>query len=151
LSMPLPAIYTIGVFGSSEKEYFQKLIDNKIDTFCDIRQRRAVRGAEYAFVNSQRLQDKLAELGIGYIHELGLAPTDAIRNLQKKADAQQKVAYRKQVLSKFDMKKFINDLAEAKAKKVVLFCVEASASACHRSLVTEKIKRLFPAVKIEHL
>jgi len=163
--MSLPVIYTIGVFGSSEKEYFQKLTDNKIDTFYDIRQRRAVRGAEYAFVNSQRLQDKLAELKINYIHELRLAPTDAVRNVQKKADAKQKVAYRKreelsnefkdaytkEILAKFDLKEFVDDLAEAKAKKVVLFCVEGTATACHRSLVTDKIKKLFPSIKVEHL
>lgn len=163
--MSLPHIYTIGVFGSTDKEFFQKLTDNNIDVFCDIRQRRAVRGAEYAFVNSQRLQDKLAALEINYIHELGLAPTDAIRNLQKKADAKNKVAtrkreelsdvfkdaYIKQMLNKFDLKKFIGDMAEARAKKVVLFCVEGIASACHRSLVTDKIKKLFPSIKVEHL
>ena len=59
--MKLPDIYTIGVYGLSEKEFFQKIIDNNIDTFCDIRLRRAVRGAQYAFANSQRLQKKLTE------------------------------------------------------------------------------------------
>ena len=69
--MKLPEIYTIGVYGSSEKEFFQKLIDNNIDTFCDIRLRRAVRGAQYAFANSQRLQNKLSDLSITYLHETG--------------------------------------------------------------------------------
>jgi hypothetical protein len=27
--------FTIGVFNSSEREYFKKLSDNLIDTFCD--------------------------------------------------------------------------------------------------------------------
>ena len=57
--MKFPAIYTIGVYGSSEKEFFQKLADHGIDSFCDIRLRRAVRGSQYAFANSQRLQGKL--------------------------------------------------------------------------------------------
>jgi hypothetical protein len=35
--MKLPEIYTIGVYGSSENEFFQKLTDHDIDTFCDIR------------------------------------------------------------------------------------------------------------------
>lgn len=60
-------IYTIGVYGSTEQEFFNKLIENRIDTFCDIRQRRGVRGSEYAFVNSNRLQNKLAELDIKYV------------------------------------------------------------------------------------
>ena len=56
--------FTIGVYNSTETEYFNKLIENNIDTFCDIRQRRGVRGAKYSFVNSNRLQEKLNELDI---------------------------------------------------------------------------------------
>lgn len=163
--MPYPELCTIGVYGLSEEDFFQKLVTNGIDTFVDIRQRRAVRGTEYGFVNSKRLQDKLTELNIRYLHELGLAPTDAIRNLQKQADAALGVAYRKrealnfvfkkayleQVLDDFDLKKFMNDLAAAKAKKVVLFCVEALASACHRSLAAERVKQLFPDIIVTHL
>ena len=57
--MSLPDIYTIGVYGFSESDFFQKLIENNIDTFCDIRRRRAVRGSLYAFVNGKRLQINL--------------------------------------------------------------------------------------------
>ena len=35
-------IYTMGVYGSSEDSFFKLLIDNEIDAFCDIRQRRGV-------------------------------------------------------------------------------------------------------------
>jgi hypothetical protein len=42
--------YTIGVYGSTEKDFFEKLIENRIDTFCDIRQRRGVRGRLNIFV-----------------------------------------------------------------------------------------------------
>ena len=78
--------YTIGVYNSTEQEYFEKLIENRIDTFCDIRQRRGVRGAKYAFVNSKRLQAKLNELDIKYGHIIDLAPTSEIRNLQKEKE-----------------------------------------------------------------
>ena len=80
--------FTIGVYNSTEQEYFKKLTENSIDTFCDIRQRRGVRGAKYAFVNSNRLQQKLNELDIKYGHVIDLAPTSEIRELQKEADAQ---------------------------------------------------------------
>jgi uncharacterized protein (DUF488 family) len=163
--MKLQSIYTIGVYGVSEKEFFQKLIDNKIDTFCDIRRRRAVRGSQYAFVNSKRLQDKLEELSINYIHELGLAPTEDVRAIQKKSDADNKIeqrkrdelsdgfkkAYTKEILSMFDMNRFLKSLADAKAKNVVLFCVERSPFACHRSLVTHRINELHPEINISHL
>ena len=161
----LPDIYTIGVYGSSEKDFFQKLTDNNIDTFCDIRLRRAVRGAQYAFVNSKRLQDKLEKLSIRYIYETGLTPTTEIKELQEKADEKNKIqrrkreelsdvfknAYTKKILSHFDIGQFIQNLRDSGAKKIVLFCVEQLATACHRSLVTNKIKELYPKVNIVNL
>ena len=164
-SMKLPDIYTIGVYGSSESEFFKKLIDQNIDTFCDIRLRRAVRGSQYVFANSQRLQDKLAHLSIKYLHETGLAPTPEIIKLQDKFDKEHKIqrrkreeltdvfktAYTNKILSKFDVRQFIKSLEESGSKKAVLFCVERSADACHRSLVTTKIKELHPDIKIFNL
>lgn len=155
--------YTIGVYNSTEQEYFDKLTENNIDTFCDIRQRRGVRGAKYSFVNSQRLQAKLKDLNIQYGHILDLAPTTEIRDLQKEADAQQgelkrdrnelgkvfKIAYKNRVLNKYDFDYFIEKLEEINANKVVLFCVEEKPKACHRSLVTDKLENL--GYKITHL
>ena len=148
--------YTIGVYGSTEESFFQKLVENQIDTFCDIRQRRGVRGAKYAYVNSNRLQTKLAELDIKYGYVSDLAPAKEIRELQKLADAQSgvlkrertelgsvfKAEYNKQVLTTFDFDRFIDQLEEIGAQKVVLFCVEEYPSACHRSLVDEKFKEI---------
>ena len=78
--------FTIGVYNSTEKEFFDKLTKNNIDTFCDIRQRRGVRGAKYSFVNSNRLQQKLNELEIKYGYVPELDPTSEIRGLQKEID-----------------------------------------------------------------
>ena len=155
--------YTIGVYNSTEKEYFNKLTENNIDTFCDIRQRRGVRGAKYSFVNSQRLQSKLNDLNIQYGHILDLAPTTEIRDLQKEADAQQgelkrdrnelgkvfKIAYKNRILSNYDFDYFIEKLEEISANRVVLFCVEEKPQACHRSLVTDKLESL--GYNITHL
>ena len=163
--MKLPDIYTIGVYGLSEKEFFQKLIDNNIDTFCDIRLRRAVRGAQYAFANSERLQNKLAELSITYLHEMRLAPTTEIIKLQDKFDKEHKIkrrkrekltgafktAYKTRILLKFDTRQFIKGLENSGTKKIVLFCVERSPNACHRSLVTDKLKEMFPEIKVFNL
>lgn len=155
--------FTIGVYNSSEQEYFDKLTENRIDTFCDIRQRRGVRGAKYAFVNSNRLQEKLNELDIKYCHVIDLAPTKEIRELQKEADAQQgelkrdrnklgkvfTIAYKDRILSNFDFENFIEKLDEVGANRVVLFCVEEKPEACHRSIVTNKLENL--GYKITHL
>lgn len=155
--------YTIGVYNSTEQEYFKKLTENSIDTFCDIRQRRGVRGAKYSFVNSNRLQEKLIELDIKYGHVIDLAPTTDIRDLQKEADAQQgelkrdrnklgtvfTIAYKDRILSNFDFDSFVDKLDEVGANRVVLFCVEEKPEACHRSIVTDKLEKL--GYKITHL
>lgn len=142
--------YTIGVYNSNEEDFFNKLISEKIDVFCDIRQRRGVRGAKYSFVNSKKLQRKLNDLGIRYIHNRELAPTKEIRNLQKQADlnnqefkrerkALGKVfikEYENRIITAFNFNEFIDNLNILNAKKIVLFCVEEKHQACHRSLVT---------------
>src|SRR5512135_2099011 len=65
---------TIGAHGWNEAAFFQALVAAGVDTFCDVRQRRGMRGHDYAFANSQRLQAKLGDLGIGYVHRRDLAP-----------------------------------------------------------------------------
>lgn len=148
---------TIGVYNSVEKQFFEKLVNNQIDTFCDIRQRRGVRGSKYAFVNSNRLQERLSELNIKYGHILALAPTEEIRNLQKETDAEMgllkserkelgqtfKTEYENRVLRKFDFESFFEKLGEVGAKKVVLFCVEEIPAACHRSLVAKELEEKY--------
>lgn len=156
--------FTIGVYNSTEKEFFQKLTDNQIDAFCDIRQRRGVRGSKYSFVNSNRLQDKLTQLDIKYAHIIGLAPTTEIRDLQKRNDVEngelkserQKLGdvftmeYNNQILKHYDFSFFIDKLEEINANKIVLFCVEEHPEACHRSLVSTKLLNDYN-YKITHL
>jgi uncharacterized protein (DUF488 family) len=155
--------YTIGVYNSTEQEFFDKLTKNNIDTFCDIRQRRGVRGAKYAFVNSNRLQQKLSELEIKYGYIPDLAPTTEIRELQKEVDTQKGelkrerqalgqvfvIEYKNKILKRFDFENFLNHLNEIGAAKIALFCVEEHSEACHRSIVADKLNNL--NYKITHL
>jgi uncharacterized protein (DUF488 family) len=150
-------IFTIGVYGLTKDQFFNKLTDNKIDTFCDIRRRRGVRGSEYSFVNSKKLQDQLLRLNINYIHIFELSTPDEIRKLQYEADKKINVSqrkretlsetfisvYKKEILQKFDFQNFINRLKSMGAKRIVLFCVEKNPAACHRSLVAAHLHRKF--------
>lgn len=145
--------YTIGVYNSTEKEFFDKLIENKIDTFCDVRQRRGVRGAKYAFVNSNRLQQKLSELDINYGYIPDLAPTTEIRELQKAIDEENGqlksertelgrifvIEYKNKILNKFNFDHFFDNLEKISASRIAFFCVEEHCEACHRSLIANKI------------
>lgn len=142
-----PKILTIGVYGFEEDDFFNALLNHEVDAFCDIRQRRGVRGARYAFVNSQRLQKKLDELGIGYVHVKELAPTKEIRQLQKTADQSSRTkkrerswlsddfidAYQAEVLKEYAPQTFLEEIGE-ECEVVVLFCVEREPEACHRML-----------------
>lgn len=155
--------FTLGVYNSTKDEYYNKLRDNDIDTFCDIRQRRGVRGSKYKFVNSKRLQATLKEFGIDYFHIKELSPTKEIRNLQKQADKESGdkkrsrdqlgnvfiEEYKSRILNEYDLQDLIRDLEEKGANRVALFCVEEKPEACHRSLVTEKLKQM--GFKITHL
>lgn len=146
-------IFTIGVYNSVENTFFQELVANKIDMFCDIRQRRGVRGSQYKYVNSNYLQSKLAELGIKYKYIKELAPTNEIRQKQKDADKlnneSKKIRvslgrvfieeYNAQILNKFDLDALIHDLNDEGVQNPVFFCVEEKAQACHRSIVAKAL------------
>ncbi|HYG14967.1 MAG TPA: DUF488 domain-containing protein [Bacteroidia bacterium] len=156
-------LFTIGVYGSTADEFFKKLTDNRIDTFCDVRHRRAVRGSQYAFANSQRLQDRLEQQGIKYLHFPELAPSQEMIKMQDEADHEHHIRrrdraelspefvkeYKKQCLHNFDAGEFIEKLG-SDAKNVVLFCVEKTPEACHRTLLAEKISS-GKKLKVTHL
>lgn len=144
---------TIGVYGFTDERFFNALETANVDTFCDLRDRRGVRGSTYVFANSKRLQKRLDEMGIQYLHFKDLAPSKEIRKLQYAEDEKKKVAkrqrselgqdfksaYQETILDQFDAQNFIQQLPDD-AQIVALFCVEKEPSACHRSLVAQKLK-----------
>lgn len=156
--------FTIGVYNSTEKSFFDKLIENRIDTFCDIRQRRGVRGSKYSFVNSNRLQQKLNDLEIKYGYIQDLAPTTEIRDLQKEIDLGKGelkrerqelgkvfvIEYKNKILKNFDFEKFFESLDQVGANRIALFCVEEHPEGCHRSIVADRLANNYN-YKITHL
>jgi uncharacterized protein (DUF488 family) len=157
-------IITIGVYGFSEEAFFQKLQQAGVDTFCDIRWRRGVRGRRYAFANSGRLQMRLAELGIRYLHFRELAPSPEVRKRQTAADKAAGTEKRKrtslgeafiagyqQAITSFDSRKFLESLGSG-TKTAAVFCVERDPAACHRSLLAERLQSDLPVeIEVAHL
>ena len=156
-------ILTIGVYGFTEEAFFRAIQTEGVQVFYDIRWRRGMRGAEYAFVNHKRLVTRLETLGIGYIYRRDLAPTPEIRQRQKDADKTERVpkrkralltpdfvtAYQEMVLADFDPQKFLDELPGG-TEMIALFCVEREPAACHRSLVAERLRNLDQVV-VDHL
>mgnify|MGYP000093574873 CR=1 FL=1 len=156
-------IYTIGVYGKPEEEFFSSLVNNGITCFFDIRQRRGVRGAKYKFVNSNYLQKKLLDLNIDYKHLKDLAPTSAIREVQKKQDINSNIKkrdrgllsnefcclYQKDILDDYNFSEEL--LAIERGESIAFFCVEQEHHACHRSLVTKSLSAINPSLEVVHL
>ncbi len=158
-----PEFITIGAYGWQAERFFDALIAAHVDTFCDLRARRGVRGAEYSFANSMRLQAHLARLGIRYVHCPELVPSQAMREQQAAADKSSKTAkrqratlsaafiaaYQRERLADFDSAAFVAGLGP-EARIVALFCVEREPAACHRSLVADRLARDL-AAPVRHL
>ncbi len=152
--MPTETLLSIGVYGFSEDAFFKALTDAGVDCFCDVRARRGLRGSEYAFANSRRLQDRLSALGIAYVHVKYLSPSAAVRGAQRDADARQGMAkrsrtelgsvfrsgYIEECLRELDAKDLLDNALQG-ARRPVFFCVEREPAACHRSLLTEELAR----------
>jgi hypothetical protein len=79
-------IATVGVYGATVERFLAGLKAAEVELVLDVRQRRGVRGREYAWANSRRLQEALAGARIGYRHVPELAPTAELRKLQYAAD-----------------------------------------------------------------
>jgi uncharacterized protein (DUF488 family) len=117
----------------------------------DVRQRRGVRGPQYAWANSKRLQAALAEAGIDYRHHPELAPTTELRQLQYREDDRLGLGKRSRTeLAPAYSRRYVSeilervDLAELVAELPgegggALLCVERDPEACHRSLIADRI------------
>jgi uncharacterized protein (DUF488 family) len=157
----LGRVVTVGVYGFTVDRFLRALRDARVDVLLDVRQRRGVRGPEYAWANSQRLQRALADAGIAYRHLKELAPTTAMRQAQYAADAAKgegkrtrtelsdvyRRAYLEQILDPADLDELLGDLDESVTG--ALMCVEGDARACHRGLIAERLAAEY-GVPVEH-
>jgi uncharacterized protein (DUF488 family) len=154
---------TIGVYGWGADAFFAALQSSRVDLLVDIRRRRGVRGSEYAFANSARLQERLAELGIRYLHRIDLSPSDAVRKQQHAVDEEEHVArrqrtelgeafkqaYQEEVLESFDSHEFVSGFGR-ETQIAALLCVEREPAACHRELLAARLEQDL-GVKVTHL
>jgi uncharacterized protein (DUF488 family) len=147
----VPRVATIGVYGFTGETFVEALRQARVGTLIDVRQRRGVRGSDYAWANSQRLQKALAEAGIEYRHHKELAPTTELRRLQYEEDArlgagkrsrvelarEYRERYLEEILEKVDLSAFLAELPADTTS--ALLCVERDPEACHRSLIADRL------------
>jgi uncharacterized protein (DUF488 family) len=132
-----------------------------VDVVLDVRQRRGVRGAQYAWANARRLQATLLGAGIGYSHLPELAPSTELRELQYEEDARRGEGkrsrtalapeyvrrYEEEILDPVDLGPVLRFVGRGKA---ALLCVERDPEACHRSLIAGRLEREH-GLRVEHL
>ncbi|TMK58344.1 MAG: DUF488 domain-containing protein [Actinobacteria bacterium] len=152
---------TIGVYGFDGPSFIRALKEARVSLVLDVRQRRGVRGSEYAWANARRLEAALAEAGVGYSHLPELAPTTEMRQLQYREDERRGEGkrsrtelapeyvrrYTEEVLDRVDLKPIVTWIG---SKHAALLCVEKDAEACHRSLIAARLQQEF-GFEIEHL
>jgi uncharacterized protein (DUF488 family) len=157
-----PRVVTVGVYDWDLSRFLDALAEADVQLLIDVRQRRGVRGPQYAWANSRRLQAALADAGIGYAHHIELAPTTELRHLQYAEDTRQGVGkrsrvelapeyarrYTREILDHADLDTLVASFPPTGA--AALFCVEADPEACHRSLIAERLHARYGA-SVEHL
>jgi len=155
-------LVTIGVYGWTLEAFLDALREAGVGRLLDVRQRRGVRGREYAWANSQRLQGALAGARIGYRHHPELAPTTELRQLQYREDDRLGVGkrsraelapeyrerYLREILDPLDLAPVVAELPAEGAG--ALLCVERDPEACHRSLIAERLSAEF-GLEVVHL
>ena len=153
---------TIGVYGFDGESFLQRLRRANVRLLLDVRQRRGVRGPEYAWANSRRLQAALAHARIAYEHHPELAPTTELRQLQYAEDDRQGVGkrsrrelaaeytrrYTAEILDRADLTPIVSALPSSGT--AALLCVERDPEACHRALVARRLAERY-GVGVEHL
>ena len=147
----VPRIATIGVYPFDGPGFVETLDEAGVTLVVDVRQRRGVRGTQYAWANARRLAQRLAENQIRYVHHPELAPTTALRELQYRADDRSGVGkrsrarldpeyvarYTAEILDRAPLQALLDDLPVH--GRAALLCVEAAAAACHRSLIAARL------------
>jgi uncharacterized protein (DUF488 family) len=155
-------VVTIGVYGWELDRFLDGLAAADVRLLIDVRQRRGVRGPEYAWANSTRLQAALAGAGVAYRHHRDLAPTTELRHLQYTEDARQRVGkrsrveladeyrtrYTREILDQAPLEQIVSELPTDGAS--ALFCVERDPEACHRSIVAERMAAEYGA-SVDHI
>ena len=146
---------TIGVYGWTLDGWLDALRAADVRQLVDVRQRRGVRGSEYAWANARRLEAALSEAGIAYEHLKELAPTTELRQLQYSEDDRLGVGkrsrvelapayverYTHEILDQVDLRPIVDELPPDGAS--ALMCVERDPEACHRSLIADRLASEF--------
>ena len=142
-------LYTIGFTKKTAEQFFEALKNAHVSTLVDVRLNN--RSQLAGFSKGTDLRYFLKEIGgIGYRHELQLAPTQELLTTYREVDrdwASYEAAFVRLITERR-----IEQLFDATAfDSACLLCSEHTADKCHRRLVSEYLAAKWHDVTIAHL
>lgn len=143
-------IYTIGFTKKTARQFFELLKKNGIKKVIDIRLSNKSQLA--GFAKGEDLKYFLELLGIEYVHDVTLAPTEELRKMyndkgKKMSFADYTVTF-KEIMEK---RQCIPKLKKLDLDKVCFLCSEEKPDKCHRKLVVDDVKGGNDNIQIIHL
>jgi uncharacterized protein (DUF488 family) len=143
-------IYTIGFTQKNARQFFDALIQAKIEQLLDIRLNNVSQLA--GFTKKADLDYFLSKIcNAAYIHETRLAPTSDMLDEYKKGGGAWD-EYERAFLALMESRRVEEAIPRSLfAKRTVLLCSEATPEHCHRRLVAEYLKSKWGNVTIRHL
>ena len=133
-------IYTVGYEGIEVSKFIKKLKEWNMELLVDIREIALSRKNGFS---KSILKEELKKSGIRYRHLRSLGSPTALRYKLRK-DWNYKTffdEYRKHIKDQ-EIQDSIDELsAFAKSKKTVILCYEKDHKTCHRSIITEELKK----------
>ena len=148
--MPSAAVSTIGFTKTTAEGFFERLLESGVKRIIDVRLHNTSQLA--GFAKSDDLAYFLKKIGgIEYVHELLLAPTDAMLKAYKKEKGDWD-AYEARFMTLMAKRQIENRLKPEMLDGTCLLCSEATPHHCHRRLVCEYLNDKWNgALGVRHL
>lgn len=128
-------LYTIGYEGSSVDDLIATLLAMKIEVLADVRELPLSRKKG---LSKNKLAERLAEVGIKYVHFRALGDPKAGRDAAKSGDYAKFEEVFLDHLSTETAQSALNNLLEvARSQKTCMMCFERCATHCHRSYIAD--------------
>lgn len=134
-------IYTMGFTQKSAEEFFEKVINNKIEIVVDVRLNNQSQLAGFSKGRDLKFfLEKIAQCE--YDHEVSFAPTKELLNAFKKGEKSWNEYV--EIFHKLIVSRKMVSLFASKYKNynnVLLLCSEKTPEECHRRLLAEAINK----------
>lgn len=145
----VPTLFTIGFAKKDAHTFFELLRNAKVRKLIDVRLNNVSQLA--GFTKKNDLAYFLKEiLGCAYQHRPDWAPTDAILDPYKKGQTTWD-DYVSEFTALMERRKLGADVSADSLDHVCLLCSEPTPEKCHRRLVAERLKKLYPSLRLIHL